>query len=113
MKNKATWIWYPGDFEISLFNRCMARRYERNVQITPFWRMDSHFVTVKFYANFVLGKEDRIYIKADGTFNIFIDKIGYIRDFKGYVDLGAGEYEMQILVNNVAAPLYLRGGGTA
>lgn len=65
--------------------------------------MDSHFVTVKFYANFVLGKEDRIYIKADGTFNIFIDKIGYIRDFKGYVDLGAGEYEMQILVNNVAA----------
>ena len=103
MKNKATWIWYPGDFEISLFNRCMARRYERNVQITPFWRMDSHFVTVKFYANFVLGKEDRIYIKADGTFNIFIDKIGYIRDFKGYVDLGAGEYEMQILVNNVAA----------
>ena len=74
MKNKATWIWYPGDFEISLFNRCMARR-----------------------------KEDQIYIKADGTFNIFIDKIGYIRDFKGYVDLGAGEYEMQILVNNVAA----------
>lgn len=118
MRTRATWIWYPGDFEAALFNKCMARRYERDVLITPFWRMDSHFVTVKFYAKFNLPERDRIDIKADGSFNIFVDKLGYIRDFKGYVDLESGEYEMQILVNNVAAlpcvyvdGKYLKSGG--
>ena len=73
MRTRATWIWYPGDFEAALFNKCMARRYERDVLITPFWRMDSHFVTVKFYAKFNLPERDRIDIKADGSFNIFVD----------------------------------------
>ena len=50
MIEKAKWIWYPGDYEIALFNRRMAERYERDVLITPFWRMDSHFVSVKFYS---------------------------------------------------------------
>ena len=99
---KAKWIWYPGDYETALFNRCMAERYERDVLITPFWRMDTHYVSVKFYADFTLTKPNRIMVKVDGTFNIFIEEIGYIRDFNGVLELPAGDYHLQILVNNVA-----------
>lgn len=99
---KAKWIWYPGDYETALFNKCMAERYERDVLITPFWRMDTHYVSVKFYADFTLTKTNRITVKVDGTFNIFIEEIGYIRDFNGVLELPKGDYHMQILVNNVA-----------
>ena len=102
INTKAKWVWYPGDFEISLFNKCMAERYERDVQITPFWRMDSHFVTVRYYLNFSLPERDVIKIKADGTYNIFIENFGYVKNFKGYIELDKGDYAVQILVNNVA-----------
>ncbi len=102
MGNKAKWLWYPGDYETALFNKCMAERHERDVLITPFWRMDSHYVTVKFYSDFTLTKPNDITIKVDGSFNIYIEGIGYIYDFTGVLKLPAGEYHMQILVNNVA-----------
>lgn len=102
MKEKAKWIWYPGDYEVALFNKCMAERYERDVLITPFWRMDTHYVSVKFYADFTLTKPNRIQVTVEGAFNIYIEEIGYIRDFNGVLELPAGEYHMQILVNNVA-----------
>ena len=102
MEQKAKWIWYPGDYETALFNKCMAERYQRDVLITPFWRMDTHYVTVKFYADFVLTKTNHIKIKVDGTFNVFVEELGYIRDFDGVLELPAGEYHMQILVNNTA-----------
>ena len=74
---KAKWIWYPGDYETALFNKCMAERYERDVLITPFWRMDTHYVSVKFYADFTLTKTNRITVKVDGTFNIFIEEVAH------------------------------------
>ena len=102
MTKKAKWIWYPGDYETALFNKCMAERYERDVLITPFWRMDTHYVSVKFYADFTLAKTNHITVKVDGSFNIYIEEMGYIRDFNGVLELPAGEYHLQILVNNVA-----------
>lgn len=102
MERKAKWIWYPGDYETALFNKCMAERYERDVLITPFWRMDTHYVSVKFYADFTLTKTNFITVKVEGSFNIYIEEVGYIRDFNGVLELPAGEYHMQILVNNVA-----------
>lgn len=102
MTKKAKWIWYPGDYETALFNKCMAERYERDVLITPFWRMDTHYVSVKFYADFTLTKTNHITIKVDGSFNIYIEEIGYIRDFDGVLELPAGGYHLQILVNNIA-----------
>ena len=102
MTKKAKWIWYPGDYETALFNKCMAERYERDVLITPFWRMDTHYVSVKFYADFTLTKPNHIKVKVEGDFNIFIEELGYIRDFDGVLELPAGDYHMQILVNNTA-----------
>ena len=71
---KATWIWYPGDFEMMLFGKCMARRYERDVMIAPFWRMDGYYHMVKFVREFTLSKPDRIRVLAEGEFNIKIGR---------------------------------------
>jgi hypothetical protein len=38
----ATWIWYPGDFEIWLSNRMQVQCVERDVAWPPFWRLYSH-----------------------------------------------------------------------
>ena len=37
MNNKATWIWYPGDFEVWLGNRFNNRRTERGAMFPPFY----------------------------------------------------------------------------
>ena len=41
-KDSATWIWYPGDFEIWLGNRFNNRRTERGAMFPPFWKQDRH-----------------------------------------------------------------------
>ena len=38
----ATWIWYPGDYEIWLGNDLQNRRTERGTFFPPFWKMDTH-----------------------------------------------------------------------
>jgi hypothetical protein len=46
--SKATWIWYPGDFEVWLGNIFNNRRTERGAFFPPFWKQDSHWPTVEF-----------------------------------------------------------------
>ena len=36
---KATWIWYPGDYDIWLGNQMQNRRTERGTFFPPFWKM--------------------------------------------------------------------------
>ncbi len=97
---KATWIWYPGDFEMMLFGKCMARRYERDVMIAPFWRMDGYYHMVKFVREFTLSKPDRIRVLAEGEFNISFEGAGYVREFDGCLELPAGTHKMSVLVHN-------------
>jgi alpha-L-rhamnosidase len=40
----ATWIWYPGDFEIVLANKMQNRRTERGTFFPVFWKIDNHYV---------------------------------------------------------------------
>ena len=40
---KASWIWYPGDYEIWLSNNMQNRRTERNTFFPVFWKVDSVF----------------------------------------------------------------------
>ena len=62
MEKKATWIWYPGDFEVWLGNIFNNRRTERGAMFPPFWKQDSHWPTVEFSKSFVLEKEETIRI---------------------------------------------------
>jgi hypothetical protein len=72
-RNKATWIWYPGDFEIWLGNIFNNRRTERGAMFPPFWKQDSHWVTVEFSKRFELTEAETITIACEGQFNLSLD----------------------------------------
>ena len=66
----ATWIWYPGDYEIWLGNKVNNRRTDRGAFFPPFWKQDSHYVTVEFSTTLSLAKEETVTLAAEGKYNI-------------------------------------------
>ncbi len=103
--NKAEWIWYFGDYELVQLNHCLTSRYEGDVFIPPFWRMDSPYANVKFVKEFSLSTPEEISVYANGKFNVIIDRIEApanipLRNFCGKVLLGAGNYRMTVSVYN-------------
>lgn len=105
MDRKAEWIWHNGDYEIRQLNACLTSRYEREVFVPPFWHTDDFCKNVKFIRRFTLSKPERLEIRANGKFNVIVNRIqapenAYIREFQGFVDLRAGEYELIVSVYN-------------
>ena len=94
---KATWIWYPSDFEIQLANRCMTRRYERDVFIPPFWHLSDCYRNVKFSRTFRLQQADDIEFRWEGNINLLVNG-QYVYQFDGVLHLEAGEYELVVSV---------------
>ncbi|WP_257668584.1 alpha-L-rhamnosidase-related protein [Parapedobacter tibetensis] len=72
-ETKATWIWYPGDFEIWLSNQMQNKRTERGAFFPPFWRQDSHFVLIDFHKEFVLDESEEVELYAEGQYNVKLD----------------------------------------
>ncbi len=70
---QATWIWYPGDFEIALANRVQNRRTERGVFLPVFWKMDSHYVLVEFTKAVELQQAEQVAIGVEGQYNVKLD----------------------------------------
>src|SRR4249919_3153961 len=70
---QATWIWYPGDFEINLANKMQNRRTDRNTFFPPFWKMDAHYVLMDFHKTFDLTAPEEITVYTEGTFNLKLD----------------------------------------
>src|SRR5687768_91005 len=70
---QATWIWYPGDYEIWLANDMQNRRTERGAFFPPFWRMDSHYVLMDFHKEFNLAKPEEVELFAEGQYNVKLD----------------------------------------
>ena len=73
MNKQATWIWYPGDFEVWLGNIFNNRRTERGAMFPPFWKQDSHWPTVEFTKSCELEEAETITIKTEGKFNFALD----------------------------------------
>ena len=97
-----TWIWYPGDFEIWLGNIFNNRRTERGAMFPPFWKQDSHYVTVEFSKTFTLDYEETITVAAEGQYNFAIDgKLQF--PVKEYT-IPAGKHKLNIKVWNQATP---------
>ena len=70
---QATWIWYPGDYDIWLANKMQNRRTERGTFFPPFWRLYSHYVLVDFHKDYNIGSGEEIEIYTEGRYNISID----------------------------------------
>jgi alpha-L-rhamnosidase len=70
---QATWIWYPGDYEIWLSNKMQNRRTDRGSFFPVFWKVDSHYPLMDFHKTFNLAKEEEVAIYAEGVYNVKLD----------------------------------------
>ena len=98
-----TWIWYPGDFEVWLGNIFNNHRTERGAMFPPFWKQDSHWVTVEFSKTFTLDREETITIACEGQFNLALDgklQFGQPKTFT----VPRGEHKLNLKVWNQATP---------
>lgn len=95
----ATWIYYPGDFDIWLGNQVQNRRTDRGTFFPPFWKMDSHYVLVEFSKKLDLQTKETITLKVEGRYNVKLDGkmlFGYPQT----VTIPAGKHSLNIKVHN-------------
>lgn len=96
---KATWIWYPGDYEVWLSNKMQNRRTERGTFLPPFWKLDSHFILMNFHKDFVLPDDEDVHLYADGVYNLNLD--GQLVHGKPTVlHIPAGKHRISLKVYN-------------
>ena len=103
---RATWIWYPGDFEVWLGNIFNNRRTERGAMFPPFWKQDSHWPTVVFTTTVELAADEDIVIAAEGRYSLSVDG-----KLQTSVTIPRGRHHISIKVWNQATPpaLYVDG----
>jgi alpha-L-rhamnosidase len=107
---QATWIWYPGDFEIWLSSQMQVKRVERDALFMPFWRFYSHQPQVNFTRRVDLGVPEEIALSAEGKYSVTIDG-RFVQGDQHLIQLPAGKHVINIQVFNQAAPpaIYLQG----
>ena len=98
---KASWIWYPGDFDIYMSNVMQNRRTERGSFFPVFWKMDSHYVLVDFHKEFNLAEPEQVKLYVEGTYNVKIDGQA-ISGFPKTVSIPAGKHKLSLKVYNQA-----------
>lgn len=94
---QATWIWYPGDFEIWLGNKMQNRRTERGSFLPPFWKLDSHYNLIDFHKDFVLSASETVTLAVEGQYNVKIDG----KALEGYptnITVPAGKHKLSLKV---------------
>lgn len=99
LAQQATWIWYPGDFEVNLSNKLQNRRTERNVFFPVFWKMDAHYVLVDFHKDFTLAEPEWVNVFVEGMYNIKVDG----KAFEGQpseILVPAGKHRINVKVYN-------------
>ena len=101
--NKATWIWYPGDYEIWLGNKMNNRRTERGAFFPPFWKQDSHYVTVEFSHHLDLAADEEVEIVAEGRYNVKLDG-KLLFGMPHHLTIPAGQHSLNIKVWNQSTP---------
>jgi len=98
---KASWIWYPGDFDIYMSNIMQNRRTERGSFFPVFWKMDSHYVLVDFHKEFTLTQPEEVKLFVEGTYNVKIDGQA-ISGFPKSIQIPAGKHKLSLKVYNQA-----------
>lgn len=109
-QKQATWIWYPGDFEIVLANKMQNRRTERGTFFPVFWKMDNHYVLVDFHKVFDVPQQEEVTIHAEGEYNVKIDGKAF-EGSPGRITVPAGKHKVNIKVFNQAnvPAIYIKG----
>jgi alpha-L-rhamnosidase len=107
---RATWIWYPGDFEINLANKVQNRRTDRGSFFPVFWKMDAHYVLVDFHKTFDVPEPEGVDISAEGEYIVKMDG----KAFEGSPDhiiVPAGKHKINVKIYNQAnvPALFVKG----
>jgi alpha-L-rhamnosidase len=96
---QATWIWYPGDYDIWLSNKMQNRRTERGAFYPPFWSLYSPYNLVDFYRKCDLKSADELEIFTEGEYNVKID--GQLLPGRPEkVQIPAGKHDIHVKVFN-------------
>ncbi len=101
--SKASWIWYPGDFELWLSSKVQMKRTERNVVYPPFWRMDRHTQLITFHKNVETERDETVEIRVEGEYYLMIDG-NIIYDNKSKFTLPKGKHRLLFRVYNPETP---------
>ncbi len=107
---QATWVWYPGDYEIWLSNKMQNRRTERGSFFPPFWKLDNHYVLIDFHKDVTLAQPEEIEIFTEGSYNVKLDS-KLVSGFPKKLAIPAGKHRINIKVynqTNVPA-IYIKG----
>ncbi|RYZ28229.1 MAG: alpha-rhamnosidase, partial [Chitinophagaceae bacterium] len=110
LAQQATWIWYPGDYEIWLSNNMQNRRTDRGTFFPVFWKIDSHYPLMDFHKEFTLTKPETVAIYAEGSYNVKLDG----KPFEGTpktISVPAGKHKINVKVFNQATvpAIYVKG----
>ncbi|MDB5246087.1 MAG: alpha-L-rhamnosidase [Segetibacter sp.] len=107
---QATWIWYPGDFEVWLGNKMQNRRTERTVFLPPFWKLDNHYVLIDFHRDYDLAAAEEVDIFVEGRYNIKLDGKG-IEGTPSRITIPAGKHKLSLKVFNQSSvpAIYVKG----
>lgn len=98
---QATWIWYPGDFEVSLSNQMQNRRTERSTFLPVFWKADNHYPMVEFTKTFELPQQEEVVIAIEGEYNVKLDGKAF-ESSPTSITVPAGKHNINIKVFNQA-----------
>ncbi len=107
---QATWIWYPGDYEIWLSNQMQNRRTDRETFFPVFWKVDSHYPLMDFHKEFTLSQPEEVIIYAEGKYNVKLDG----QPFEGTpksITIPVGKHKINVKVFNQAnvPAVYVKG----
>ncbi|MDP4274812.1 MAG: alpha-L-rhamnosidase C-terminal domain-containing protein [Bacteroidota bacterium] len=96
-QNKATWIWYPGDYEIWLGNQMQNKHTDRGVFSPPFWKEDSHYPLVNFAKNFNLTRSEEIDLRVEGIYYLKLDGAAFPSGTT-HISVPAGKHNLSLKV---------------
>jgi alpha-L-rhamnosidase len=107
---KATWIWYPGDYDIWLGNKVQNCRTERGTFFPPFWKLNSHYVLVEFSKKLDIVKEETINLKVEGHYNVKLDgKLLFGTPEKVKIPSGKHSLNIKVYNQNTVPAIYVDG----
>lgn len=109
-QKRATWIWYPGDFEVWLGNNMQNRRTERGTFLPPFWKLDSHYNLIDFHKDFDLAEAEDVALAVEGKYNVKIDGKAY-PGFPKRIRVPAGKHKVSLKVfcQDRVPAIYVKG----
>jgi alpha-L-rhamnosidase len=94
---QATWIYYPGDFEVWSSNKMQNRRTDRGAFLPVLWKMDSHYVLVEFHKDFDVPAAEELKLYVEGQYNVKIDGQAFV-GYPKSITMPAGHHKLSLKV---------------